>query len=498
MLPLASCNSDTDFEIELDEYTPPAFVGEEYDFTDVLYIEDGVEYQLDVYYQNYKTMEEHTLPVVDTFYFTPVELFDLTVVVNAKKGKKTAKRTRHVPVTYNPEEATRYNLEMCNYEAGNWRGTGSLAEISYSETLGNNSKTSRKITFKNSWDLPDIADPLDESTVNASFNLATTRGLGVNAGINGKECILSFDIKMSKEFFNSENNRRNNFSFKIEDDSWNFGKALYLNLMENVSEFTIENTNDGWLHVEQNLYDEDDFIGLGSGTYVITFGFYGITNTTRESASIVLDNIALTDIPQDQKGVREIASRNNIEMCHYENGPWRGTGSKSEISYTELRGDKSTSSRKITFAKSEDLPDAVDDENNATVNASFNLAVTSSIGEDNDIDINNCTLSFDIKLTEEFFDSGHQYRHMFSFKVEDGEWETNFTWLSFVDDHANFTYAKTDNGWMHVTHNLSLNPELATVGDSTYVITFGFFGITNTTRHTASVIFDNIALIANS
>ena len=31
-------------------------------------------------------MEEFKLPVKDTFYFTPVELYDLTVIVNATKG----------------------------------------------------------------------------------------------------------------------------------------------------------------------------------------------------------------------------------------------------------------------------------------------------------------------------------------------------------------------------------------------------------------------------
>ena len=100
-MPLASCSGGSGLEIELDEFTPTAYLGEEYDFTDVLYVEEGVEYKLEVYYQNYKTMKEYSLPVVDTFYFTPIDIYDLTVIVNATRGSETAKRTRHVPVSLN-------------------------------------------------------------------------------------------------------------------------------------------------------------------------------------------------------------------------------------------------------------------------------------------------------------------------------------------------------------------------------------------------------------
>ena len=508
---LPACNKKTEgtLEIELDEFTPQAYLGEEYDFTDVLYVQEGVDYKLDVYYQNYTTMEEFKLPVKDTFYFTPVELYDLTVIVNATKGNLTAKRTRHIQVSYNPEDATRYNLEVCNFEPGQWRGTGSKAELSYTDTFGANSKTSRKISFKYSLDqdmeeLPATEAVNNDRTVNASFNLATTPGLGTDANIDAKENILSFDIKLSKEFYESNHLRKNCYSLKIEDNSWAFCKADYLNLVENPADFTMENTNNGWIHVEQNLYETSEFDSLGNGTYVMTFGFYGLTKETQDSAYVILDNIALNQIPADQMGVRETPTRNNIEMCHFEPGQWRGTGSKAVTSFTEVYGANSTSSRKVTFVNSEDLPDAVDSENNATVNASFNLAVTWSIGVDNEIDAKNSTLSFDIKLSEEFFNTTHPYKHMFSLKIEDGRWDTRYTWISFVNNPADFTMENTDNGWIHVSYDLSANEEITsevagkTMDNNTYVLTFGLFGITNTTRHTASAVFDNISLVANS
>ena len=497
---LSACSSSGELVIELDENTPTAHLGKKYDFTDILYVQDGVKYDLEVYYQDYFTMEEKSLPVVDTFYFTPTETFDITVIVTAKKSGKTAKRRRIIPVVEDPEPATRYNIEMCHFEGGNWRGNGSLAQISYKEIRGTSSISSRKINFANSRDLPDVAAHDNTELVFASFNLANTSTIGVDesSAIDSKECTLSFDINLSTEFFDSGNDYRNFFYLKIEDETWSYCDG-FIPLVENLSDFTYANTDNGWMHLDINLAEESDFDSLGDGTFVMTFGFYGITNTTRSTASIIFDNIALTDLPDEQKGNREKPSRNNIEMCRFEKGAWRGTGSKAEVSFTELRGEHSTSSRKITFKNSEDLPDVVDPANNASVNASFNMANTSRIGveECNAIDAKKCTLSFDIKLSQEFFDTTFPYKHMFSLKIEDEMWEVQYTWLSFVDNPADFTYANTDNGWLHVSHDLSTAVELAGLGDGTYVITFGFFGITNTTRETASVVFDNIALVDN-
>ena len=496
---LSACQQKNEeaLEIELDEFTPIAHVGEEYDFTDVLYVEDGVDYNLEVYYQNYQTMEEFSLEVEDTFYFTPVDIYDLAVIIHASKGKQKAQRTRIVHVSMNPEEATRYNLEMCDFEPGQWRGTGSSSEITFKETYGPTSKASRYVSFKKSWDLPEIDEEgTSRKTVNSSFNLATTPGIGTNNEIDAKKCSLSFDVKLSNVFFESNNVNRNMFSLRIEDEDWIPNEAeLYLT--DNRGDFTYENTDNGWLHVEQKLSDVSELDSLGSGTYVLTIGLYGITQETQEDAYAYFDNIALTDVPIDDQGEREVASRNNIEMCRFERGEWRGTGSKAEISYTELCGENSTSSRLITFKNSESLPDEVDDENFATVNASFNLANTKSIGVDNEIDAKACTLSFDIKLSEEFFNSNHQYRHMYTLKIEDEEWIPNYTWLPFVDNPSDFTYDNTDDGWMHISYNLAEAVELTELGSSTYVITFGFFGITNTTRQTASIVFDNISLTNN-
>lgn len=94
----SGCSNNSSLAIEFDDIVPVAYVGEQYDFSDVLIVESGVDYNLEVYYQNYNTMEEKTLTVENTFCFTPVEQFDIAVIVNATKGNQKGRRTKIVQV----------------------------------------------------------------------------------------------------------------------------------------------------------------------------------------------------------------------------------------------------------------------------------------------------------------------------------------------------------------------------------------------------------------
>lgn len=91
-------NDSTPLSIEFDDIVPTAYVGEQYDFTDVLIVQKGVKYNLEVYYQDYNTMQEFSIPVENTFYFTPTQLFDVSVIVNASKGNQKGRRTKHIQV----------------------------------------------------------------------------------------------------------------------------------------------------------------------------------------------------------------------------------------------------------------------------------------------------------------------------------------------------------------------------------------------------------------
>ena len=86
-------------EIEFDQIVPTAYINEEYDFSDVLIVEKDVDYKLEVYYYDYYEKLEKSLEVVNTFCFTPRELFDVTVIVKAEKGNDKVSRRRVIPVS---------------------------------------------------------------------------------------------------------------------------------------------------------------------------------------------------------------------------------------------------------------------------------------------------------------------------------------------------------------------------------------------------------------
>ena len=105
-------------------------------------------------------------------------------------------------------------------------------------------------------------------------------------------------------------------------------------------------------------------------------------------------------------------------------------------------------------------------------------------------------------MSEEFFNSGNSSRCKFTFKVEDEHWKARTAWLNLVNAVSDYDISKTDNGWLHVEQDLSVHEEYFAPGSyeagvKTYVITFGFFGISQETRSTAYVVFDNVALIQN-
>ena len=99
-LTLSGCKKTNDnFEIKFNTIVPTAYVDEEYDFSDVLIIDDAVNYHLDVYYFDYYSKTEKTLTVRKNYYFTPLEAFDLSVVITASKGGTTKTKTKTINVS---------------------------------------------------------------------------------------------------------------------------------------------------------------------------------------------------------------------------------------------------------------------------------------------------------------------------------------------------------------------------------------------------------------
>jgi len=97
---LSACNGlkqVEDFEIELADSIVSAYVDEEYDFSDCFVHEEGIDYSIRAYYQDFYEKKEYELPV-DGFTFTPTEVFDVSVVIEAKKDTLIKHKTAIVDV----------------------------------------------------------------------------------------------------------------------------------------------------------------------------------------------------------------------------------------------------------------------------------------------------------------------------------------------------------------------------------------------------------------
>lgn len=136
-------------EIEFDAIVPTAYINEEYDFSDVLIVEKDVEYSLEVYYYDYYSKVEKSLEVTNDFYFTPVELFDLTVVVNAEKGNEKLSRSKTVPVS---QKVDPIDELLASDGFSGWGDPGIIKEAVIDEQYfkGENSHSALSVHFQGS------------------------------------------------------------------------------------------------------------------------------------------------------------------------------------------------------------------------------------------------------------------------------------------------------------------------------------------------------------
>ena len=199
--------------------------------------------------------------------------------------------------------------------------------------------------------------------------------------------------------------------------------------------------------------------------------------------SAIVDELHFIEIP---------TLTSNWEMLFLDTG-W-SEGSTASITYTETYGSSSCA-RKFTFQDSTGLSD---DPNNQ-VYAVFSPEV--DFGAANGVAAYNSTLSFDIKLSDEFFDNASPYKHMFSVKIVDPGWAHSVTpWYDFFPSGApGYGKDKTDNGWIHFTKDLHTDESLNVLDTSgTIRLKFGFFGITTATQTSAYLVIDNLSLVPNA
>lgn len=180
------------------------------------------------------------------------------------------------------EPTLQESIEMVEMDTGMCSGTTS--SITYSDVYGSNSTSARKFTFENSdltaaWGRPRVTFSPDHSGL-SNIDLCNTT--------------MRFDIKLSSEFFDNDNDEKHTFVLKMYSgwDSSEQNLNVYNFFPNGAAGFYPENTDNGWIHLEQNMN-----ISIYQGFHSLIrmeFQFFGLDDTTKTTAWVVIDNFTFT------------------------------------------------------------------------------------------------------------------------------------------------------------------------------------------------------------
>ena len=281
-----------------------------------------------------------------------------------------------------------------------------------------------------------------------------------------------------------------NIAVSIMQEDWakyygyySFGKNGPASSYDGIS---FEVLQDGYIHItmilpELNLTNHQP----GRTNAPTTVGRFYIRGDW-SSAYGLIDNITFS--VDESIGVDETPTlQNNLEMVMMDEGMCSGT--TASITHTDTYGPNSTSARKFTFENS-DLTNAAPMWGRPRVTFSPDHSGLSNI------DLCNTTMSFDIKLSSEFFNNDNPERYTFVLKMY-ATWEqTNLNVYNFLPGGAAVTLENTDNGWIHLEQNMDIS--IYSGFHSLIRMEFQFFGLDDTTKTTAWVVIDNITFTPNA
>ena len=270
----------------------------------------------------------------------------------------------------------------------------------------------------------------------------------------------------------------------------------------------VEPIGNGWYHVTLKVNDwvlesEGNDTILKNCRQLVFCMSRGEDNAARTRFGIDLsrpsilwiDNLAILESGGGTT-VETATKTNNWELMSLDTG-WQW-GTAASFTTTETYGI-STKARKFTFADSscDKNGSPLADDGNSQVYVCF--SPEHEWGSDTGIDVKNVILSFDVKFSQEFFDSEAVYKHMMSIQFIDKGWvhQTKAFWYDWVlQGKYGFTMERSDNGWLHFERDLS------EIDDTTFKsldgnlirLRIGIFGLTETSKKTASLVFDNMKI----
>ena len=283
--------------------------------------------------------------------------------------------------------------------------------------------------------------------------------------------------------------RNGTFNICIMNEDWSQYYGYYAftenGPSSNYDGIEYEVLNDGYIHVimiASQLAKTNNQSNRNNAPS--TIGRFYIRGDWSDAIGLV-DNIAFTfDESLLTPDVPTLTS--NLEMLSIDSGYSNGT--TASFTHVFTYGPTSNTARKLSFA-------------NSTISDSQVFCAFSPEADGlNAIDAKNGILSFDIMLSDEFFESENIYKHMFSLNLISSNWSANSEWINYDSRGASgFGPSYTDNGWYHVTVNISqVYSNNTLIANDLIRIRFGFFGLTDVTKTDAYVIIDNMSMTPNN
>ena len=179
--------------------------------------------------------------------------------------------------------------------------------------------------------------------------------------------------------------------------------------------------------------------------------------------------------------IPETPTRNNLEMVEYTRSTTTQTAAAS-LDFDEKYGS-STASRKLDYATATGFGSSA----TSTYRAFATFNVEASLGSTNGIDAQNCVLTLDLKYSDVVLNSEDTRINQFTLDITDCGGATVTAYISFT----------VNNGWMHVTKDLSTVNNIANLANGNLrSIKFGFYGVYTGNQANAVYYVDNIAFTA--
>lgn len=157
--------------------------------------------------------------------------------------------------------------------------------ISYEQTKGANSYSALKVTFEKA----DTATADGKTSIPVVISTESDFGTG-NPVLNSGT--LEFDMKPSLDILNGDCEYKHQVSLTITGSDWQ-AKNGWVDI-GNSWLYIAPNTADGWFHVTANLANYPNIAACTTNNIRISFGFFGVTPTNRNTASVYIDNINYT------------------------------------------------------------------------------------------------------------------------------------------------------------------------------------------------------------